>query len=65
MPKLKTKSSVKKRFRLTGTGKVKMTPAGKRHGMRKRSNKFLRNARGMKVCASMETKRIRTYYLHV
>ena len=40
MPKLKTKSSVKKRFRLTGTGKVKMTPAGKRHGMRKRSNKF-------------------------
>jgi large subunit ribosomal protein L35 len=64
MPKLKTKSSVKKRFRLTGTGKVKMTPAGKRHGMRKRSNKFLRNARGMKICATPEIKRIRTYYFH-
>jgi large subunit ribosomal protein L35 len=65
MPKLKTKSSAKKRFRLTATGKVKMAPAGKRHGMRKRSNKFLRDARGMRVCETMETKRIRTYYLHV
>lgn len=65
MPKLKTKSSAKKRFRLTASGKVKMTPAGKRHGMRKRSNKFLRNARGMRVCETMETKRICTYYFHV
>jgi ribosomal protein L35 len=33
--------------------------------MRKRSNKFLRNARGMKICATPEIKRIRTYYFHV
>ena len=33
MPKLKTKSSAKKRFRLTARGKVKMPQAGKRHGM--------------------------------
>ncbi len=65
MPKLKTKSSVKKRFRITGSGKIKMTPAGKRHGMRKRSNKFLRNARGMRICAPMEAKRIATYYFHI
>ena len=31
MPKLKTKSGVKKRFRLTGTGKVISTQANKRH----------------------------------
>lgn len=55
MSKLKTKSGVKKRFRLTGTGRVKATQAGKRHNMRKRSNKMLRQARGMTVlCAADE-----------
>ncbi len=33
MPKMKTKSGAKKRFRLTGTGKVIASQAGKRHGM--------------------------------
>ncbi len=46
MPKMKTKSSVKKRFKITGTGKVMAAQAGKRHGMIKRSPKFIRNARG-------------------
>ena len=46
MPKLKTKSSVKKRFRLTGTGKVRMNQSGKQHGMIKRTNKHIRNQRG-------------------
>ena len=45
MPKLKTKSSLKKRFFRTGTGKIKFKPAGKRHGMSKRSNKFIRNTK--------------------
>tara|TARA_B100000686_G_C16089706_1_gene617951 strand:+ start:100 stop:300 length:201 start_codon:yes stop_codon:yes gene_type:complete len=45
MPKLKTKSSIKKRFERTGTGKLKFKPAGKRHGMSKRSKKFIRNSR--------------------
>ncbi len=31
MPKLKTKSGVKKRFKLTATGKLKHGVAGKRH----------------------------------
>ncbi|MCB1419337.1 MAG: 50S ribosomal protein L35, partial [Notoacmeibacter sp.] len=42
MPKMKTKSAAKKRFKITGTGKVKVAAAGKRHGMIKRSNKFIR-----------------------
>ncbi len=45
MPKLKTKSSVKKRFSRTGSGKIKFKPAGKRHGMSKRTNKFIRNTK--------------------
>ena len=46
MPKIKNKSGAKKRFSLTGSGKVKMNQAGKRHGMIKRSNKFIRKYNG-------------------
>ena len=42
MPKLKSKKSVTKRFLVTGNGKLKMAPSGKRHGMSKRSKKFIR-----------------------
>ncbi|MDA8585140.1 50S ribosomal protein L35, partial [Rhodobacteraceae bacterium] len=52
MPKMKTKSSAKKRFKVTATGKVVGGQAGKRHGMIKRSNKFLRNARGTTVLSA-------------
>ena len=37
MPKLKTKSGAKKRFKVTATGKVMAAHAGKRHGMIKRT----------------------------
>ncbi len=37
MPKLKTNSSAKKRFKITGGGKVSHKQAGKRHGMTKKS----------------------------
>ena len=39
MPKLKTKSSAKKRFKITARGKVVMSQAGKRHGMIKRTDR--------------------------
>ncbi|HEX2255230.1 MAG TPA: bL35 family ribosomal protein, partial [Afifellaceae bacterium] len=39
MPKLKTKSGAKKRFKFTATGKIKCQQAGKRHGMIKRTTK--------------------------
>ena len=51
MPKLKTKSSLKKRFSRTGTGKIKFKPAGKRHGMSKRSKKFIRNTKKTTIMA--------------
>src|SRR3984893_295893 len=49
MPKLKTKSAAKKRFKITATGKVLYAQRGKRHGMIKRTNKQIRNLRGTAV----------------
>ena len=39
MPKMKTKSSAKKRFKLTGTGKIKRKHAFKNHILTKKSKK--------------------------
>ena len=39
MPKMKTNSSAKKRFKLTGSGKIKRSHSGARHLMRKKSKK--------------------------
>ncbi len=58
MPKMKTKSSAKKRFKITATGKVKSAAAGKRHGMIKRTNKFIRDARGTMVLAEPDAKKV-------
>jgi large subunit ribosomal protein L35 len=60
MPKMKTKSSCKKRFKVTATGRVKTAQAGKRHGMIKRTNKFLRNARGTTVMSTPDEKIIKS-----
>ena len=49
MPKQKTKSGAKKRFKFTANGHVKVAAAGKRHGMIKRTTKFIRKARGTMV----------------
>lgn len=46
MGKLKTKSGAKKRFSVTGSGRIKCGQAGKRHGMVKRSKRQIRELRG-------------------
>ena len=61
MPKMKTKSSVKKRFKMTASGKLKVGQAGKRHGMIKRSNKFIRDARGTMVLSEADTKIVKKF----
>ena len=43
MPKMKTKSSAKKRFKLTGTGKIKRKHAYKSHILTKKETKQKRN----------------------
>ncbi|MDE2030380.1 MAG: 50S ribosomal protein L35, partial [Alphaproteobacteria bacterium] len=45
MPKLKTHSGAKKRFRVTGNGKVKCGASHRRHFMRRRSQNMKRTAR--------------------
>ncbi len=61
MPKMKTKSGVKKRFKLTASGKVKSAQAGKRHGMIKRTPKQIRNKRGTAVLAAPDAKSIKRF----
>ena len=61
MPKLKTKSSAKKRFKITARGKVVMSQAGKRHGMIKRTNRHIRNQRGTTVMSKQDGKIVKSY----
>ena len=61
MPKLKTKSSAKKRFKITARGKVIMAQAGKRHGMIKRTNAQIRNQRGTTIMSKQDAKIVKSY----
>ena len=61
MPKMKTKSGVKKRFKITASGKVKAGQAGKQHGMMKRSNKQIRNQRGTAVLSDPDARVVKKF----
>jgi len=61
MPKMKTKSGAKKRFTVTANGRIKTGQAGKRHGMIKRSTKFIRNARGTTVLCAADERIVKKY----
>ena len=61
MPKLKTKSSAKKRFKISATGKVVSAQAGKRHGMIKRTNSQIRKQRGTTIMTKQDTKIVKSY----
>ena len=61
MPKLKTKSSAKKRFRLTATGRVRAGAAFKRHNLRKRSQKMKRKARGTVLLSDADSRIVKSY----
>jgi large subunit ribosomal protein L35 len=61
MPKMKTKSGAKKRFHMTGTGKIVSAHAGKRHGMIKRTKKQIRNLRGTDVLSESDAKIVKRF----
>ncbi len=61
MPKLKSKSGAKKRFRTTASGKMRSNFAFKRHNLRKRSQKMKRKARGSQIMAAVDAKKVRSY----
>ena len=55
MPKVKTNSSAKKRFKVTGSGKILHKQAGKRHNLGKKSKRQIRNLRKNAVLADGNT----------
>jgi large subunit ribosomal protein L35 len=61
MPKMKTKSSAKKRFKITANGGVKASQANKQHNMRKRSTRQVREQRGTTMLPDMEAKRAKQF----
>jgi len=58
MPKVKTHSSAKKRFKLTGSGKIKRFQAYTSHMMRNKSKKQKRHLRGSSLVSAADHKRI-------
>ena len=61
MPKPKSKSSAKKRFSFTASGKVRRNFACKNHMLRRRSQKMKRNARGTTIMADVNARMVRKY----
>ncbi|AGY53396.1 50S ribosomal protein L35 [Bacteroidales bacterium CF] len=59
MPKIKTNSGAKKRFELTGTGKVKRKHAFKSHILTKKTTKRKRNLTYSAVVATSDEKRMK------
>jgi large subunit ribosomal protein L35 len=58
MPKMKTHKSIRKRFRVTGTGKLKRRQAGKKHLL---SHKTGKRKRQLRLPITETTKIARTY----
>ncbi len=61
MPKVKTKSAVKKRFKLTATGKVKGGYIAKRHLLMNKPKKMKRNSRGSHVLGATVARIIKKF----
>ena len=59
MPKMKTKSSAKKRFSLTGTGKIKRKHAYKSHILTKKTKKQKRNLTHDTIVDKADEKNVR------
>jgi large subunit ribosomal protein L35 len=59
MPKIKSNSGAKKRFSLTGKGKVKRANSFKQHILEKKSSKRKRTLRGTTICSNMDERRVK------
>lgn len=58
MPKMKTRTSIAKRFKKTGTGKLKRNQQGMRHKLGQKSSKRKRQLRKDAVTSDHDAKRI-------
>lgn len=61
MPKLKTKSSAKKRFSFSASGLVVAQPAFRRHNLRKRPQKMKRQSRGTMILDACDVRQVLRY----
>lgn len=59
MPKVKTNSGAKKRFRFTGTGKIKRHHAYHSHILTKKTKKQKRNLQGSTLVVKANMKQVR------
>ncbi len=59
MPKMKTNSGAKKRFKVTATGKIKRKKAYRSHILTKKSQKRKRNLRKQTLVDSADMKRVK------
>jgi large subunit ribosomal protein L35 len=59
MPKMKTHSSAKKRFKVTGSGKIKRFQARTSHLMRKKTKKAKLRLRGSALISKADEKKIK------
>lgn len=63
MPKMKTKSGAKKRFKVTGSGKVKAKQACARHMQMNKPKSMKRKARGTTVLCDADAKIVLSNWL--
>ena len=61
MPKMKTKSGAKKRFKFSANGKIKTGGANHRHRLIRKSHRSLREMKGTHELAECETQRVKRW----
>ena len=59
MPKMKTRRGAAKRFRLTGSGRIKRNKANHRHMLIRRSNKAKRKMRQSELVSKADQKLVK------
>ncbi len=59
MPKMKTHSGAKKRFKVTGTGKLKRQQANRRHYLEHKSSRLTRRVASDQIVAPADAKKVK------
>ncbi|MBI89751.1 MAG: 50S ribosomal protein L35 [Candidatus Marinimicrobia bacterium] len=59
MPKMKTRRGAAKRFKVTGSGRIKRNKANHRHMLIRRSNKAKRKMRQSEIVSSADRKLVK------
>ena len=62
MPKVKTRSAAKKRFKVTGTGKIMRRPAMRSHNLEAKSSKRKRGFRKQRELAGSDYKALKKMF---